>query len=613
MSVTLGEGSNVGRYTLRTHLAHGGMADVWLANARGAGGFQKDVVIKTILPRLADDPDFVRMFIEEALVAAKLSHPNVIQLFDLGESNGSYFIAMEYIAGRTLRQVHRALKKNRRVPPPWFVLQVASSACDGLHHAHTMRNEDGRVLGLVHRDVNPENIMVAFTGETKVVDFGISKASTGTSKTRTGVLKGKHAYMAPEQIEGAVGGAGPDARSDVYAMGVVLYELLGGKRPYREANDLALMRAILAGEARPLHEFCPWISEPLSALVAKAMARDVNDRYQTALALRRAIDAYFRSEGMFPGRGDVAEYMAGWAAPPHPPAASSLGDPVSPPSPPPRTERAAGTRSEQAPSQVDEKSPWTLDVSVLLSVDEETEARAEEVDRLWSEVGRAASDRPVVEVVSAKEWDGVQPNSKTRGKTDAPEGEKHFEQAGPREVVVPEVPVPASQPDGNQPGDTRDLPSSERGISSGSHTSSGALWDMLTQRAREAKEAAIAERQAKAGPESDADALAGSDDRPRSSRDDEPSHSSGWDLVVSRIRRSSGPRPEAPPSSVTPARRAVDWFDEGLERWKELDLEGTLHCWTKAVELDPDNGRYRSNMRMLERRLSDRGDDQGGS
>jgi serine/threonine-protein kinase len=502
------------------------MADVWLASAEGAGGFQKNVVIKTILPRLADDPDFVRMFIEEALLAAKLSHPNVIHIFDLGESACSHFIAMEYIAGKTLREIHRQLKAEKRLPPPWFVLHVAAAACDGLDHAHTLHDEVSGHVGLVHRDVSPENIMVSFMGDTKVLDFGIAKASTSPAKTRTGVLKGKHAYMAPEQIEAAAVSSAPDPRSDIYAMGVVLYELLSGAKPFRASNDLALMRLILAGEAKPLSDFCPWIPESLSRLVAKAMSRSVDDRFQTAAALRSAIDIYLRSVNEFPSRNHVAEFMA-TLCPKRP--TSTL--PLAP-----------------APISVGRAFP-----APQLPVDEPEPIPGE-------------PDEPSVEFMEVED---VLPDEEAV----SPEPESH--QA---------TPEPASE------------------------QSSGSVWDRVTQKAREARDDGLSRRRKSLSDPTHTPAPAQSEVDPPSN-DAEPSQPSGWDLVVRRARSSVI---ELRPATRRPreTRSAAGWFEEGLDRWKAKDMQGTLACWERAVAMDPENRRYSSNLRMLERRMAG---EKGGS
>lgn len=356
-------GAKLGRYELLTHIAKGGMADVWLARASGPVGFQKTLVVKTILPHLADDPEFVRMFIDEAVIAAQLDHPNIVHIFDLGEIDGFYFIAMEYIAGRSLRVVQRELHKSKRVPPPWFVLRSVSSACEALHHAHNQRDANGKPLNLVHRDVSPENIMVSFTGETKVLDFGIAKVSSAPSKTRVGVVKGKYAYMAPEQIETVVDGSPLDARIDIYSLGVVMYELLTGRRPFRGANDLALLRQILSVDPEPPSSFCNWIPEPLSDLILKAMARAPSKRFATAAQLQQAIEEFLASQGFHPTHLHVGAFMR-----------SVFGEEAAEPLPvrPPSSSLPDGESAVpvQPVSSEGKEDSFAIDVSILLEEEE---------------------------------------------------------------------------------------------------------------------------------------------------------------------------------------------------------------------------------------------------
>ncbi len=346
--IALAAGIPVGRYVLTSKLASGGMAEVWLARATGPGGFSKTVVLKTILPHLADDPDFVEMFLDEATLAAALNHPNIVQIFELGELDGGYFIAMEHIAGRTLRQIKRRLRRQRQVPPTWLTLHVCAAVCDALQYAHTKTDEDGRLLHLVHRDVTTDNIMVSFAGETKVVDFGIAKARTNATITRAGMLKGKHSYMAPEQITARSQGIIPDRRVDVYALGVVMYEMLTGTRPFRADNDLALLRRIIDPESPPVppSQLAAWVTPPMEAIVLKAMAKNPRERFQTAAEFRGAIDQYLAHQRLHPNPRHVALQLASMfpdEAPRYlldslPPQASQ---------PPPR--RASGTVLAKAP------------------------------------------------------------------------------------------------------------------------------------------------------------------------------------------------------------------------------------------------------------------------
>lgn len=608
-SSAIAEGAKVGRYTLLTRLASGGMANVWLARVEGAGGFQKTVVVKTILPHLAGDPEFVRMFIDEAVLASRIAHPNVVSILDLGETGGSYYIAMEYIAGRTLRHVQRELKRTRRVPPPWLVLRIMASACDGLHHAHVMVDDDGTPMHIVHRDVSPENIMVSFTGDTKVLDFGIAKASNAASKTRAGVLKGKHAYMAPEQIEGAMDGSSPDPRIDVYSAGVVLYELLTGRRPFRADNDLALLRLILDTTPEPPETSCSWVPGPLSDLVMRAMARDPKARFQSALELRDAIEGYFQSTGSFPTRGHVANYLQGlFGDLAREPAVSAVRQTSSP-------ARRDSQLADPWESTGDLASPMTIDLSMVLCSDDENpdsqplsslsplgNARPADPPPPLDSDAPASEPPPVDDSISAVDvgWDrpttsGVEPveipRPITSGQSATP---KTWRPSAPGEPATEEPGPSAGEPPAarSREGEPRPAEVDVAQDSGGVH-----LWDLLTQRAREEKavEDATAEQHpADVGehPVPDETVSSGSTGH-------------AWDRVVNRIRGTIAPDDSTTRDPEERPKRASDYFDEGLTCWRNKDLEGTLACWTKALEMDPENRRYESNLRKLKRQMSE--------
>ena len=303
------DGRQLGRYELITRLATGGMAEVWLARSRGIKGFTKTIVLKTILPHFADNPDFVNMFINEALLASLLNHPNVVQIFDLGELDDMYYIAMEFVDGRTLRQVQRALAKAKKITPPWLVLHVSMAVCEALEYAHNKCDDNGEPLNIVHRDVTPENIMISFAGTAKVLDFGIAKASIAASETKAGTLKGKYAYMAPERIVGMKEGEKPDRRSDLYSLGVVLYELLTGKRPFKADNELSLLRQIAEEDPIPPRQRASWVPPRLDEIVLRAMTRDPDLRYQTAADLREDLHEFLISVDSHPTERHVSELL----------------------------------------------------------------------------------------------------------------------------------------------------------------------------------------------------------------------------------------------------------------------------------------------------------------
>ena len=287
----MNQGDRFGKYEIDRLIARGGMGEVWCAVARGVRGFQKRVVLKTILPHLAEDPEFVRMFVNEALLAARLNHPNVVQIFDLGAIDGRYFIAMEYVPGRTLRQIVRACRLVGESAPLWVIFRVLASVCEGLQYAHDYCDETGKALSLVHRDITPENIMVSFTGAVKILDFGVAKATAAASLTKAGTLKGKYAYISPEQVRGQQ----PDRRCDIYAVGVILYELLTGKRPFWGETDLQLLQAVAAGNPTPPRQLATDMPEEVEAIILHSLERDVSKRYPEASGLAEELLAFLRT------------------------------------------------------------------------------------------------------------------------------------------------------------------------------------------------------------------------------------------------------------------------------------------------------------------------------
>ncbi len=295
----------LGKYRLYHHLASGGMGEVFLARHEGPAGFSKNVVVKRILSGIASDETFVTMFLNEARLAAMIEHPNVVQIFDLGIEDDTYFIAMEYIHGRSLRQLRRRLAQLKRPFPPLLAARVCSQALQGLQYAHTLTDDEGNPLHIVHRDVSPDNVLIAFNGATKVVDFGIAKAAVNVSTTRAGAVKGKFAYMAPEQITGK----GIDGRADVYATGVLLYELLSGQRPFNAESEPGLIRAILMEPATPAREANPAIPEALNDVIMRAIARKADDRFASAEEMSYALEAYIQSTGKTITNAHVAAFM----------------------------------------------------------------------------------------------------------------------------------------------------------------------------------------------------------------------------------------------------------------------------------------------------------------
>jgi serine/threonine protein kinase len=317
-----------GRYLLRELKAKGGMAEIFDADIVGTEGFAKRVAVKRTLPHLSESKSFVDMFLDEARLASKLSHPNVVQVFDFGEVEGRYFIAMEYLEGESLSHLLREAKRQGKPLPVRVVLQVMAAAADGLHHAHTFADA-GRPLHIVHRDISPSNIMVTYQGGVKVVDFGIARAvDRQQDATETGIVKGKVPYCSPEQLRGDV----VDARSDIFSLGIVLWELLAGQWLFRRTRDLETLMAVLEGEIPPPSRLRPDVDARLDAVVMKALERDLSRRYQSALELRRDLEALMEGP---PVRLD--EFMVGLLGPsPHgrtavaSPLATPAGEPAIP-------------------------------------------------------------------------------------------------------------------------------------------------------------------------------------------------------------------------------------------------------------------------------------------
>lgn len=294
-----------GDYTLVKKLATGGMAEIWFARRRGAGTFNRFVVVKKILPHLAEQPTFVRMFEDEASTSSRLSHPNIVQIHDLAEAEGTYFIAMEYIEGENLSAIAwRGMKRGLPFPPS-FAARVIADASKALHYAHTLTAEDGRPLEIVHRDVSPQNILVTYDGDVKVVDFGIAKAATKSEQTKTGMLKGKFSYMSPEQCLGAP----VDGRSDIFALGILLYELCTGKRLYKHESELMILDMITKRPVAPPSRVNPDIPGPLEDIILRALAKDRSERFQSARDMQMALEAFLRGEPHPVSTNDVGAWM----------------------------------------------------------------------------------------------------------------------------------------------------------------------------------------------------------------------------------------------------------------------------------------------------------------
>ncbi|HYO74108.1 MAG TPA: protein kinase [Archangium sp.] len=294
-----------GKYLLLDRINIGGMAEVWRGKMFGAGGFERLVAIKRILPNIAEDDEFISMFIDEAKISVQLNHANIAQIYELGHITNSYFIAMEYIPGRDMRAIFdRCRKKGEPAPVP-LVAYVVSKMCEGLDYAHRKKNNQGQDLTIVHRDISPQNILISFEGEVKVIDFGIAKAVGKATKTQAGILKGKFGYMSPEQIRGLP----LDRRSDIFAIGVCLYEMLTGERLFVGDSDFSVLEKVRKAEVAPPSTYNRRIPEALEKIVLKALARDVDERYQYANELGDDLQRFLLTSDSIFGRKDLMQYM----------------------------------------------------------------------------------------------------------------------------------------------------------------------------------------------------------------------------------------------------------------------------------------------------------------
>jgi len=291
-----------GHYEVLARLATGGAANIFLARREVLGGGSTPCVLKTLLPERAADNEFVEMFLDEARLASRFSHPACVEIFDVGKEEGTHFIAMEYVAGETLWALLGTVPETRTALPGLLVTAILAAACEGLHHAHELTDADGRPYNLVHRDVSPQNIMISYTGQTKVLDFGIAKAQTGREATATGIVKGKFSYMSPEQITGGV----VDRRSDVYALGIVLFECLATRRLYRSESPEEIAKMMLEKKPPRLRELVPDIDPALDAICAKALARHPSNRYATAAEMAAALRDHLHQQRLPEGNEPIA-------------------------------------------------------------------------------------------------------------------------------------------------------------------------------------------------------------------------------------------------------------------------------------------------------------------
>lgn len=433
----------LGRYTLERKLATGGMAEIWVGHRAGPAGFKKDVVLKRILPHLAEDPKFVEMFLDEARLAAALSHPNIAQIFELGEADGDYFIAMEFVEGHDLQAIlERAAEVGSRVPPS-IAARIVADACTALDYAHNFRDREGRHARLVHRDVSPQNILVSRDGIVKLVDFGVAKAATSTHKTQTGAVKGKLSYMSPEQISGQ----SVDARSDIFSLGIVLYEAVTGRRPFGHESELLAITAILNEHpARPC-EITGDLPTELEAIILQALEKSPADRFQSAAEMHAALERVLHGMGTLVTAREVSRFVdAIWE-----PGAPAAPVGVAPPSPAFALTHPLHPSAPTRPgSDAVERVPPPLHTS------ESTAAPANAPVRRPSRVPLIIAVLFTLALIGA----GASWLYRTFGPTDAPPGEPSSVGASPSASTPTSSPPPATGADegsGVQPGTAQEL------------------------------------------------------------------------------------------------------------------------------------------------------------
>ncbi|MBL9101460.1 MAG: protein kinase [Myxococcales bacterium] len=335
-----------GPYKLIERISVGGMAEVYKAIEHGVEGFERTVAVKRILPHIAEDDEFITMFKDEAKIAGQLNHGNIAQIYNLGQQGDSFYIALEYVAGKDLRNIFTRCQQQGKPMPIAQACFIVMKVCEGLDYAHNKRDKHGRQLNIVHRDVSPPNVLVSYEGEVKLIDFGVAKAAGRVSRTQAGILKGKFGYMSPEQVRGMP----LDRRSDVFSLAVLLYEVLVGNRLFQGDTDFATLEMVRTVDVPTPSSKNPEIPKDLEAIIMKGLSGEPETRYQTAMELHDELQAFMFQHGMFYSRKDLAAWMrkqyareielekdksSGKPAPPRPapPGAAAGRKPTIPPAP----------------------------------------------------------------------------------------------------------------------------------------------------------------------------------------------------------------------------------------------------------------------------------------
>ncbi len=347
-------GGEFGQYVIEKHIATGGMADVYKARMMGMEGFQKTVAIKRILSNLTDSDEFVRMFIDEAKLAAQLSHNNIIQIFDLGKIDRSHYIAMEFIEGWDLRSILEECRNRGITMPIELALYITTLLASALDYAHKKRDFDNQALGLVHRDVSPQNVLISFEGDVKLCDFGIAKAASKASQTRAGALKGKLQYMSPEQAWGK----DIDHRSDIFSLGLVLFEMLTSEKVFTGTSELSVLEQVRDPIITAASMKNPEVDPEIDRIAFLALNAERDNRYQSAEEMQRDLERIMRKKRMSPDRGTIAAFLKTLGAgveTPQEPAGSAVAKPATsapqPASPAPPLSRRAAPQAKKPPPE----------------------------------------------------------------------------------------------------------------------------------------------------------------------------------------------------------------------------------------------------------------------
>ncbi len=299
-------GQTFGKYEVLRPLASGGMGEVLLARQVGLPGFDRLIVLKKVLPHLAQDPDFIQRFLDETRVASALAHGNIVQVSEVGEFDGQYSMAMAFVDGLDLKELLAALRAHDQRMPEHLALYVLVEVAKALAYAHERKGPDGTPLGIVHRDVSPANLLLSNDGQVKLTDFGVAKAAARLTLSLPGTLHGKVYYMSPEQVTGL----DVDARSDIFSLGVVAYEILCGQRPFEGDSEVAVIDAVRRCVPRPLREIAPWVSPSLEALVERALERDPDRRYPTMHEFEQALTTYMLEAHTIVSARAMADFVA---------------------------------------------------------------------------------------------------------------------------------------------------------------------------------------------------------------------------------------------------------------------------------------------------------------